>query len=142
VEFAALADWTVRPEDGIRHYSGIATYELRFDAPRAALATATSISLGQVREVARVRVNGRDIGPVWCAPWRVEVPKGLLRPRGNLLEVDVANLWDNRLIKDAQLPPVQRLTRGTYTKQPTDPLLASGLLGPVRLLAGTDARSP
>ncbi len=131
--FASLVDWTKRAEDGIRHYSGVATYALTFDAPSSLLRSEASICLGEVREVARVRLNGRDLGPVWCQPWRAVVPAGSLRATGNRLEIDVANLWDNRLIKDAQLPPGQRLTRGTYTKQASDPLQPSGLVGPVRL---------
>jgi hypothetical protein len=94
-----------------------------------------AIDLGTVKETARVRLNGRDLGVVWCPPWRVDLPAGLLKPTGNTLVVEVANLWNNRLITDAALPASQRLTRGNYPRGPGDQLMPSGLLGPVRLLA-------
>ncbi len=129
--FATLDDWTKRPEPGIRGYSGIGVYSTTFDAPPGVAA----IDLGTVKETARVRLNGRDLGVVWCPPWRVDLPAGLLKPTGNTLVVEVANLWNNRLITDAALPASQRLTRGNYPRGPSDPLMPSGLLGPVRLLA-------
>ena len=68
---------------------------------------------------------------------RVAVPSGLLKGTNNQLEIQVVNLWPNRLIKDAGLPEKERLTWTTWNPfKPTDPLLPSGLLGPVRLLTG------
>jgi hypothetical protein len=137
VDFQTLQDWTKRPEDGIRYYSGSAVYRKTFDAPAALPASAcVYLDLGEVRNLARVRIEGRDLGIAWCAPWRVAVPAGLLKPSGNQLEIMVANLWCNRLIKDAGLPDGRRLTRTTWNPyQPAHALFASGLLGPVRILA-------
>jgi hypothetical protein len=98
--FNQLDDWTKRPERSIRHYSGTATYRRTFDATGG-----TYLDLGQVKCIARVRLNGRDLGVVWTAPWGVLVPPGLLRERGNVLEVEVANVWANRLIGDEQETP-------------------------------------
>jgi hypothetical protein len=47
-------------------------------------------------------LNGSDLGVVWCAPWGVEIPAGLLKPSGNLLEIAITNVWANRLIGDEQ----------------------------------------
>jgi hypothetical protein len=72
----------------------------------------------------------------WCEPWRVAIPAGVLRVQGNSLEIVVANLWSNRLIADSGLPEAQRLTWTTSNPfRPSDPLLESGLLGPVTLQA-------
>lgn len=154
VVFETLQDWTTRPEEGIRYYSGTATYRLTFDAPDV---TVTHLVLGTVRNLAQVRLNGRDLGIVWTAPWHVRVD-GALRARANELEIEVVNLWPNRLIGDGALPASERLTRTnvrTYERElPAsfpcwwDPeceerkttgappsLLSSGLLGPVRLVA-------
>ena len=60
--------------------------------------------------MAQVKINGQDLGVVWCSPWRVELSNKLLKPTGNELEIKVANLWPNRLIRDAGLPQAQRLT--------------------------------
>jgi hypothetical protein len=72
---------------------------------------------------------------VWTAPWQVEITRAA-KPTGNRLEIDVVNLWPNRLIGDAALPPEKRLTKtNVHTYKKTSPLLPSGLLGPVFLRA-------
>jgi hypothetical protein len=73
------------------------------------------------------------LGVVWCAPWRVAIT-GAVKPTGNQLEIEVANLWPNRLIGDQGLPPEKRLTSTTWNPFTKDtPLLESGLLGPMSL---------
>ena len=104
VEFARLEDWTQRPEAGVRYYSGTAVYRTEFDVPSLPPATDVSLDLGVVHDLARVRVNGRDLGVVWTAPWRVTLPAGLLRPQGNALEIELTDCWANRLIGDEQEP--------------------------------------
>ncbi|MFA6449502.1 MAG: glycosyl hydrolase [bacterium] len=129
--FDKLYDWSKRPEDGIRYYSGAATYRTSFDGNIGQF-----VSLGNVANIASLKLNGAELGVVWSSPWRVAIPAGLLRVRDNRLEIVVANLWANRLIGDAALPDEQRLTWTTnrpYKKN--SPLLESGLLGPVRLLS-------
>ncbi len=134
VTFPELTDWTNRAETGIRHYSGKATYRAAFEVERSLIKGATYLDLGKVNVMASVKINDRDCGTVWCAPWRVEVPPGTLRPGSNTLEITVANLWVNRLIGDAALPPGQRLTWTTSNPyKPDSPLLSSGLIGPVTL---------
>jgi hypothetical protein len=121
------------------------------------------LDLGGVEVIASVRLNGRDLGILWKPPFRVEIT-GVARPGDNLLEVDVTNLWPNRLIGDAQLPddcewvkdslygkrlarwpawlledkpsPVGRFTFATWNVWSKDAtLIKSGLLGPVTLQA-------
>jgi hypothetical protein len=136
VAFDTLTDWTLRPEDGIKHYSGTAVYRTTFDCPTAATGTRQSVylDLGSVQVVAEVTLNGDPLGTLWTAPWRLEVTRAL-KPGANALEIRVTNLWPNRLIGDASLPDTQRLTRTNLNKYaPEAPLLPSGLLGPVRLL--------
>ena len=80
-----------------------------------------------------MRLNGRDLGVIWTAPWQVEVSNAL-QAAGNRLEIDVVNLWPNRLIGDAALPVEQRFTVTNVKKFKKDSaLLESGLLGPVTL---------
>jgi hypothetical protein len=153
VVFQELQDWIARAEEGIKYYSGTATYHKTFDAPDAAV---TYLDLGAVKNLAQVRLNGEDLGIVWTAPWRVNVGNAL-RARGNRLEIEVVNLWPNRLIGDGGLPKQDRLTKTnvrTYERNlpasfpcwwnldceerkksgAPEILLSSGLLGPVRLL--------
>ncbi len=135
VRFDWLADWTSRPETGIKYYSGTAVYRTTFSLPPGTLVSGRRyyLDLGLVKNLARVRLNGCDLGVAWCCPWRLEATRAL-RSGQNQLEIDVANLWPNRLIRDAALPPDQRLTWTTRNPyKPDSPLLPSGLLGPVCL---------
>jgi len=136
VQFDKLEDWTQRPEPGIRYYSGIATYRTTFDLAQSDLpgtSSAVYLDPGQVQVMARVRVNGVDCGVAWTAPWRVDISRAL-KAGSNTLEIDVANLWPNRMIGDAASQG-RKFAQTTYRPyKATDPLLPSGLLGPVRLL--------
>lgn len=134
VTFAALSDWSKHPDAGIRHFSGVAAYRTEFKwEPQPA--ARTFLDLGAVQVMANVRLNGADLGTVWTAPFRVDATQALKRGL-NTLEIRVANLWPNRLIGDAALPPDQRVAWTTWNPFNKDtPLLPSGLLGPVRLEA-------
>jgi hypothetical protein len=136
VEFPELISWTEQAEPGIRFYSGTTTYRKGFDLPATVLASERLfLDLGEVRELAEVRLNGRDLGVLWAVPFRVEVT-GALRPADNQLEIEVVNFWPNRIIGDQSLPPEQRRTRTNIRKLTSaTPLMPSGLLGPVTLQA-------
>ena len=138
VQFDSLVDWTTRPEPGIKFYSGTATYEKTFDVADSSLATRHSsliLDLGDVRELAEVKVNGRSCGIVWCPPYRVDIT-GAVKSGENKVEIEVVNFWPNRIIGDASLPPDQRLTKTNIRNlKVTTPLMESGLLGPVRILS-------
>ena len=133
VVFDKLDDWTKRPEPGIKFYSGTAIYKKTFDLanlPSLPKKKAIFLDLGTVDYVARVKLNGRDLGIVWTAPWRVDI-SGVVKEKGNELEIEVVNTWLNRLVGDAQLPPEKRLGKTNATYPPDQPLMPSGLLGPV-----------
>jgi len=136
VVFDKLVDWTTRAEEGIRYYSGTATYHKTFNLPKALRQGRKRLylDLGRLKNVACVRLNGKDLGVVWTAPWRVEITAAV-KAGGNRLEIDVVNLWPNRLIGDAKLPAAKRLTKTNVTKfsKGKHAPLESGLLGPVTL---------
>lgn len=165
VVFQKLEDWTKRPEDAIKYYSGIATYTKAFNISEDDMNhPSLSLDLGEVKNVARVRLNEQDLGILWTAPWRIELPKGLLKATGNKLEIEVANLWPNRLIGDGLLLKEQRRTQTNVSTYETPvretlvtiggmwarkncvqcnerlksgkpaELLPSGLLGPIQLV--------
>lgn len=137
VVFDSLADWSKRPEDGIQHYSGTAVYRKQFHLATLPAGDAKLLlDLGEVHEVATVKLNGRDLGVVWTKPARVDI-SAAARTGDNDLEISVVNLWPNRLIGDAALPPEKRFTETNIRKfVATTPLLPSGLLGPVTLQVG------
>jgi hypothetical protein len=137
VSFEQLASWPERAEPGIKYYSGTATYSKRFDLPESGAAKAGArlfLDLGNVRELAQVRLNGRELGVVWAPPFRVDITDAV-KPAGNALEVEVVNFWPNRIIGDQFLPADQRLTRTNVRKLTKETkLMESGLLGPVRVV--------
>jgi len=138
LSFDKLSDWSQHSDVGVKFFSGLATYRNRFDW-RPAQSSITNrqsqifLDLGRVEVMARVKLNGQEVGTVWKAPYRVDIT-GALRPGENRLEIEVANLWPNRLIGDAGLPRDQRVAWTTWNPFTKDaPLLPSGLLGPVQL---------
>jgi len=135
VEFPTLEDWTKRPEEGIKYYSGKAVYEKRFDANGIQPGMQYFLETGVVHNIAEIKLNGKALGILWTAPWRVEVT-GLLQQTGNVLEITVVNCWPNRLIGDAALPAEKRLTHTNIVFKPDAPLMPSGLLGPVVITKG------
>ncbi len=136
VVFPVLQSWTARPEEGIRYYSGTATYRTSFHVPEGRCDTETGLALdlGIVHEIASVRLNGKALGVLWTPPFRVRTGNTLV-PGDNILEIEVVNNWPNRLIGDVSLPEGKRLTRTNVTKFSSKmPLAPSGLLGPVQIL--------
>jgi len=154
-----LISWSEHADSGIRYFSGTAATSTRFDLPEGFLKAAQEVwlDLGEVAVMAEVRVNGKNLGMLWHRPFRVEISKAL-RAGSNTLEIDVSNLWVNRLIGDEQLPDdcewegsylkawPEWLVKNRLRPQPSritfttwkhwnanDPLLPSGLLGPVTL---------
>ena len=153
-----LISWTDSPDDGVRYFSGTATYEKDIDIPADRLTAGRELwlDLGGVKNFAEVTLNGHYYGVLWKPPFRVNITDAA-KPGANTLVVKVTNLWPNRLIGDEQLPddrewdgkalkewpqwvldgkpsPTGRFTFTTwhhYTKD--SPLLESGLLGPVTL---------
>jgi len=132
--FNELQDWSYHPDDRIKYYSGKATYINKFDIKRKLQpGKALILDLGVVKNIAEVWLNGKSLGIVWTAPWRVEVTD-LLKSKDNDIKIEVINLWPNRLIGDAGLPADKRLTNTNIQFKKDDPLLSSGLLGPVTIL--------
>ncbi|MBQ7268810.1 MAG: glycoside hydrolase family 2 [Bacteroidales bacterium] len=131
IRTSALFDLSTSPSDSIRYFSGTAVYKTSFTLKRAD--GTVELDLGEVGCIAEVRINGRACGTLWKEPYKTDI-SAAVRDGDNLLEIRVTNLWPNRLIGDARLPKEQRLT---YSPIPfyhaDDPLLPSGLMGPVTL---------
>jgi hypothetical protein len=131
----SLSSWSKHPNPGVRYFSGTGTYRKTVTAPRAWFKPGQRLwlDLGEVKNLAEVKVNGKPLGIAWKAPFRVDVTDAL-KPGVNKLQIDVTNLWVNRLIGDQQ-PGATKYAFATekpYSKE--SPLLSSGLLGPVSLI--------
>jgi hypothetical protein len=156
ITFDKLVDWTLRPEDDIKYYSGTANYQNTFNITKEIIDNKKSdiyIDLGEVNNMARVRINGKDMGVVWASPFRLKISDAVYAGE-NKIDIEVANLWPNRLIGDEQKPDdgivngqwPEWLQKGTartsgrftfttfkhYNKD--SKLLKSGLIGPVKVL--------
>ena len=130
--FDPLRSWTEHSDPGIRHFSGVATYRKNITVPGNLTRSRVFLDLGDVRVIARAKVNGKEAGGCWTPPFRIELT-GLLKPGPNLLEIEVANTWSNRITGDANSSG--RTYTHTNIRWPKDtPLLPAGLLGPVRLV--------
>ncbi len=154
-----LISLSTHDEPGVRYFSGQATYRRTIDLPAALVGGGRELhlDLGRVAVIAEVTLNGRDLGTLWKAPYRVDATAAA-KPGANELTVRVTTLWPNRLIGDEEIPadvewkgmhlkawpawltdgtqPANR-QRTTFTTwhhwKPNMPLVASGLMGPVTL---------
>jgi len=156
-----LISWSECPEEGVKYFGGTGTYMKRFELPQGWFGPnqRTYLDLGKVAVIAEVKLNGKNLGTLWKRPFQVEVTD-VLKPGSNLLQVDVVNLWVNRMIGDEQLPddsernpngtlkewpqwlqhgessPAGRYTFTTWPLWKKDSRLQeSGLLGPVKFFA-------
>jgi hypothetical protein len=136
----ALASWSDSTDAGVKYFSGIGTYTRTIQAPADWFKKGGHlwIDLGDVKNLASVTVNGKDLGVVWHSPYRVDATDAL-KPGSNEVTLKVTNAWVNRLIGDQQ-PGATKYTFADVTPyKANSPLLPSGLLGPVVVVrAGSD----
>lgn len=160
ITFDNLQDWSKSSDTRIRYYSGTATYRKKFNIQEWTPDKSGSlfIDLGRVEIIAKIRINGQDCGIAWKPPYRVDITN-VVKEGENELEIDLANLWANRMIGDEQLPedinwidwqvmkewpdwfnkPDTPRSSGRYTFttikvfEKQDTLFPSGLIGPVRI---------
>lgn len=139
VRFDRLSSWTKHRDPGIKYYSGKAVYRTTFNLNKVTTGEPLALELGSVKDVgiARVTLNGQDLGVLWRAPFRVDISKAA-QSGENTLEIMVVNSWHNRVMGDEPLPQDKRFTqtnirvvkKGRFKWK----LEESGLLGPVRIL--------
>ncbi len=105
VQMPKLTSWTDSKDDGVKYFSGTATYTKTVQAQASWFKPGQHvwIDLGKVRDIAEVKVNGKSAGLVWAPPYRVDVTSAL-KPGVNKLEIEVTNEWTNRQIGDRLLP--------------------------------------
>ncbi len=133
--FEKPQDWREHSDFDIRHFSGTAIYETKFDFDSKNLNTRYFLDLGNVSDLAKVRLNGNDVGIVWTNPWRIEVTDFLTKGTNDLV-IEVTNTWANRIIGDAKLPPDERIAKTIHPHYDADDeLLPAGLHGPVTILS-------
>lgn len=160
--FTQLTDWKDNEDENIRYYSGTAIYSKSFSYnDEVTNQNKYVLNLGDVKIVAEAKLNGEDLGVLWMPPFTADITDALKKGK-NQLQIKITNQWSNKLIGDERfpasypafklegnfpknrmvdwyvnnepLPPGQRTTFCTADfYDADDPLMPSGLLGPVRI---------
>ncbi|MDG1191175.1 MAG: glycosyl hydrolase [Flavobacteriaceae bacterium] len=134
-ELDRIQDLSQLEDETSKYFSGKIIYHTNFEFENEFKSDKVFLDLGKVGVIAHVKLNGKKIGGLWTAPWKLNI-SGHLKNGNNSLEIEVANLWVNQLVKDASKDNKQRetwmLIDHSYDKN--SPLPPSGLIGPVRLM--------
>jgi hypothetical protein len=128
--------WAESSDPGIRYFSGTAIYRTTLQIPAGLVTRGRQLwlQMGQVREIATVLVNGHAVDTLWRQPFAVRIDP-FVHAGDNIVEIQVSNLWPNRLIGDLQPSAKAQFAHTNiraYTKD--SPLLPSGILQPVTLM--------
>ena len=162
IQLEELQSLHLHHEFGVKHFSGTATYITSFQFSEKNAEQKVLLDLGRVEIIAEVKINEKSLGILWKEPFSIDITKAIING-SNKLEIRVTNLWPNRMIGDEHLlreneydengfiikfpdwyladkpKPGERITFSAWNNfKKTDPLLESGLLGPVRLIIGIE----
>lgn len=143
ITMATLTDWSKHADPGVQYFSGTARYENTFTlaaVPESNIQL--MLDLGSVKDIAVVRVNGKEVGTLWKEPYQIDITAHV-QTGENKLEISIVNTWNNRIIGDLRSPEQKPITRTNLVGKfrPNMPLLSSGLLGPVVLRSPVIATS-
>ncbi len=130
---STLESWADNTNIDIKYFSGTATYENTLKVVSVDKSAKYEIDLGEVKNIAEVFVNEKNVGTLWKKPFKLDITEAL-KTGHNDIQVKVTNTWVNRLIGDAQ-PEIKVKT--TFTTMPfyraNSPLLLSGMIGEVKI---------
>lgn len=133
-----LKPWHELDDERAGFFSGSAVYETSFELEKSGNFI---LQLGDVRESARIWVNGQEVGYVWSLPFQVDL-SGFVKAGINSLKIEVVNLMANRIryldkkgISWRNYHEINfvNIDYQSFDASGWDPV-PSGLLGPVRLL--------
>jgi hypothetical protein len=132
VIFTQLQDWSKSEDERIRYFSGKAIYKTTLSTGISAHSRFV-LDLGKVSVSAKIKINGKEAGGVWTAPYQTDITS-FLNDGNNVIEIEVVNTWVNRIIGDLQLPENERKVKPYHNSwKAHSPLQKSGLLGPVTM---------
>jgi hypothetical protein len=140
IQMAKLESWTAHSDNGVKYFSGTATYGKTMQVPGDWLKPKVRIvlDLGTVKDMAEVLINGRSAAQLWKPPFRADIT-GFLKAGTNRLEIKITNQWTNRLIGDRELGPERRVLTaapdGMGRFGPPPILAEAGLIGPVTVVS-------
>jgi len=147
INLTSLIDLSNSTIDGVKYFSGTTRYTTTYHTNSSTELADYQIfmDLGNVGIVASVTLNGQNLGIRWKAPYLINV-SDVLKSGNNIIQIDVANRWANKMVGDSKLPKPERVTQSNITRLPTGwsyPLTVlpneayllptSGLTSPVKL---------
>jgi len=150
IELTELSSWTDSEQEGVKYFSGTATYRKLFQYDTTSFPSGNRnlyLDLGDLSKVGEAWLNGQHLGISWSKPYRFDITN-IIKPGENNLTVEVANTWSNRLTGDAvtgenytnsnitrSIVPVEGILPGDQARVPwlDIPLIKSGLFGPVKI---------
>jgi len=139
--FDRLISWTESEDQGIKYFSGTATYQNSFKLASGKGKKTMILDLGEVRDVAEVFINGKSAGILWKKPYRLDISQ-LVKAGENDLKIEIVNLWVNRMTGDMLADPKDRFCKTNQSYMKTEVwkggdepfrLQTAGLLGPVTI---------
>src|SRR5680860_734759 len=112
VELKNLISWTDHSDPGINYFSGTASYSNSFNITKETIDKGKSINLdlGEVYDVAEVFVNDKRVGVLWTKPFKLEIQE-FIKEGVNKIEIEITNMWINRLTGDMGLPVDEKFTK-------------------------------
>jgi hypothetical protein len=144
--FPKLISWTDSDDEGIKYFSGAATYKKTFQHEINSIAVKKKriyLDLGDLSNVGEVWLNEKPLGITWAKPYRLDITD-VLKPGDNTLVIEIANTWSNRLVGDAITGSKYTRTNITSTnvfglnhtnvQWKQVPLIKAGLFGPVKII--------
>jgi hypothetical protein len=135
LDLGELKPWSKLEDKATRHFSGSATYRTKLRLEALKPDERVQLDLGQVANIADVRINGREVGVLWTTPFSTDITE-FLKAGQNQIEIEVTNTWANRLAYDASLPEAERKTWTTEGPKADARLTPAGLVGPVQVRVG------
>ena len=135
ITMSELSDWSHSDDPGVKYFSGVGTYTKTVEASANWFREGARLwlNLGDVKNLADVTINGKNLGQTWHAPYRVDATSAL-KPGANEIVIKVVNAWVNRLIGDEQPGATRFAFADVKPYKANSPLLPSGLLGPVTVV--------
>lgn len=134
VTFSKLTNWTSHTDYQIKYYSGTAVYRKNLTVDAITPNEQCILRFKKVGDAARIVLNGKEVGTVWCSPWEIDITKEV-KAGENKLEIYVVNSLMNRMIGDSMRPEKERITYcATPIATPEDTLVPSGIIGEVQLV--------
>ncbi|MBO7232778.1 MAG: glycosyl hydrolase family 2, partial [Bacteroidales bacterium] len=129
-----LCEWTLLDDGRLKYHSGRAIYHRIINVAKIAENRRVFLRLSGLHAAASLRINGQEVGFIWCSPWEIDVTD-YLKEGQNALEIQVVNQLCNRMIGDLYLPENQRTTFATTPiVKPGDQLLPAGITDAVELI--------